>query len=307
MPNWTDVQKEIQGIAAINSPLDVVRRKYLLTMHRYTERNVIAYYSAFLQKSHASASIDDNDINAFMQTVYGLDKSKGLDLLLHTPGGNLAATESIVTYLKSIFGNDIRVFVPQIAMSAGTMIALAAKEIVMGKQSSIGPIDPQFGGMSCAGVIEEFNTALTTIRANPATAPAWQPIIAKYHPTFLGDCQKAIDWSNNIAQQWLASNMLSGKNDPAGDAKKIVDKIGSHKETYTHSKHIHIAECQALGIVVTPLEELDKKQIDGCKDLQDCVLTIHHTYMHTFSNSTAVKIVENHTGNAMVFHLPQRS
>ena len=42
-----------------------------------------------------------------MQAVYGLDKSKGLDIILHTPGGNTAATESIVTYLRSLFGNDI--------------------------------------------------------------------------------------------------------------------------------------------------------------------------------------------------------
>ena len=105
----------------------------------------------------------------------------------------------------------------------------------------------------------------------------------------------------------LASNMLSGKNDPAGDAKKIIDKIGSHKNTYSHSRHIHIEECKNLGLCVTPLEELDKKEIDGCEGLHDCVLTIHHTYMHTFSNSTAVKIVENHAGNAMVIHLPQRS
>ena len=43
-----------------------------------------------------------------MQAVYGLDKTKGLDLILHTPGGNTAATESIVHYLRAIFGTDIR-------------------------------------------------------------------------------------------------------------------------------------------------------------------------------------------------------
>lgn len=306
MPNWKQTMQEIQERAADN-PLDVVRRKYLLTMHRYTERNVIAYYSAFLQKpSSSNVSIDDNDKNAFMQTIHGLDKSKGLDLLLHTPGGNLAATESIVTYLKSIFGNDIRVFIPQIAMSAGTMIALAAKEIVMGKQSNIGPIDPQFGGVSCAGLIEEFNTALIMLKENPASAPAWQPIIAKYSPAFLGDCQKAITWAASIVRQWLASNMLKYNANPEADAARIVEMLSSHKETYSHSRHIHIEECKDLGLCVTPLEKLDKKQIDGCEDLQDCVLTIHHAYMHTFSNSSAVKIVENHTGNAMVIHLSQR-
>lgn len=303
MPNWGEVLTEIQG-TRVDNPLDIVRRKYLKIMHEYTDRNVIAYYSGFLQKPKGNISIDDNDKNAFMQTVYGLDKTKGLDLILHTPGGNTAATESIVHYLKSVFGNNIRVFVPQIAMSGGTMIALAAKEIVMGKQSNIGPIDPQFGGMSCAGVIEEFNNAVEEIKAKPSSAPLWQIIISKYHPTFLGDCQKAIDWSNNMVAEWLCNNMLSANSDPKGDAKRIVEKLGSHKETYTHSKHIHIEECKQLGIVVNSLEELEKRELNGCKDLQDCVLTIHHTYMHTFSISNAVKIVENHLGNAMIMNSP---
>jgi ClpP class serine protease len=155
MPNWGEVLTEIQGVGKQN-PLDSVRRKYLAIMNRYTERNVIAYYSGWLQRNVGGTAIDDNDKNALMQAVHGLDKTKGLDIILHTPGGQIAATESIVHYLKSLFGNDIRAFIPQLAMSAGTMIALSCKEIVMGKESNIGPIDPQFGGVSCIGVIEEF-------------------------------------------------------------------------------------------------------------------------------------------------------
>lgn len=301
MPNWGEVLKEIQGYQ-IDSPLDVIRRKYLRTMYEYTGRNVIAYYSSFLQKPNSNSSIDDNDKNAFMQTVHGLDKSKGLDLILHTPGGNTAATESIVNYLHSIFGNDIRAFVPQIAMSAGTMIALSCKEIVMGKQSNIGPIDPQFGGMSCAGVIEEFTKAVNEIKTNPKSTPLWQVIISKYHPTFLGDCQKAITWSEQMVKNWLVRNMLCDVEKPEETAKTIVDKIGSHEITFTHSKHIHIDECREIGIKVTELENMNKEERGGCKDLQDCVLTIHHTYMHTFSISNAIKIIENQNGNAMIMN-----
>ena len=233
-----------------------------------------------------------------------LRSSKGLDIILHTPGGSTAATESIVNYLRSLFGNNIRAFIPQIAMSAGTMIALSCKEIVMGKQSNIGPIDPQFGGMSCAGVIEEFQSAIEGIKTEAASAPLWQVIVSKYHPTFLGDCQKAIDWSRKMVTEWLSTNMLSDHDSPEEDSKKIVDILGSHKETFTHEKHIHIDECKKLGIKVVPLESLDNRELGGCKALQDCVLTIHHTYMHTFSNSNAVKIVENHLGSAMIMNAP---
>ena len=98
--------------------------------------------------------------------------------------------------------------------------------------------------------------------------------------------------------------MLSDHDKPEEDAKKILETLGSHKETFTHAKHIHIDDCQKLGIKVTPLETLDKRKISGCKDIQDCVLTIHHTYMHTFSYSSAVKIVENHHGSAMIMNMP---
>lgn len=305
MPSWIQVLNEIQG-TRVDNPLDTIRRKYLETMYNYTGRNVIAYYSGFLQKPQSDVTIDDNDKNALMQAVYGLDKSKGLDIILHTPGGKIAATESIVIYLRSLFGKDIRAFVPQIAMSAGTMIALSCKEIVMGKQSNIGPIDPQIGGVSCAGVIEEFENAIRCIKDDPDSASLWQVIISRYHPTFLGDCQKTIDWSNKMVIDWLCTNMLADHVSPNIDAQKIVDTLGSHQETFNHEKHIHIDECRRLGIKVVPLEELDKKEIDGCKDLQDCVLTIHHTYMHTFSNSSAVKIVENHLGSAMIMNDPMK-
>lgn len=298
MPNWEQVIKEINNVPSAH---DSIRRKYLGIMHQYTGRNVIAYYSAFIQKPRIDGTgISDTDKNAFMQAAHGLDRSLGLDLILHTPGGNVAATESLVYYLKSLFDDNIRVFVPQIAMSAGTMISLAAKEIVMGKQSNLGPIDPQFGGMSCAGVLEEFDTALKDIKENPSSVGLWSNIIQKYHPTFLGDCKKAIDWSEEIVKQWLMENMFKDSKEPDIDASRVVASLSSHNNTYSHARHIHISDLKKIGVNVVPLEGLDDREIGGCKDLQDCVLTVHHSYMNAFETSTAIKIVENHNGAAMI-------
>jgi len=61
-----------------------------------------------------------------------------LDLILHTPGGGGTATESIMDYLRKTFGNNIRTDIPQLAMSADTMMALSCRSIVMGKQLSLG-------------------------------------------------------------------------------------------------------------------------------------------------------------------------
>lgn len=300
MPNWGEILNRLEHEP---NPMDRMRRKYLKIMNEYTGRNVIAYYSCFIQKPELKGSqIDDNDKNALMQAVCGLDRSKGLDLILHTPGGQIASAESLVEYLKALFGNDIRTFVPQIAMSAGTMIALSTKEIVMGKQSNLGPIDPQYGGISCSGVIDEFEQACKDVSANPNMAAVWGPIISKYHPTFIGDCRNAINWSKTVVEEWLKENMFS--EDAQGDdkAKIIVDALSSHNETFSHSRHIHIDELLNLGVKVTKLEGLDDREKEDCKDLQDCVLTIHHLYMQTFANTNAIKIVESHLGNTMIIN-----
>lgn len=305
MPSWGQVLEELNNA---ENPLDIMRRKYLRILHQYTGRNIIAYYSAFIQKPGIEGTgIDDNDKNAFMQAVCGVDRSKGLDLILHTPGGAIAATESIVYYLKKLFGNDIRTFVPQMAMSAGTMIALSTKEIVMGKQSNLGPIDPQFGGMSCAGIIEEFEQAVEDVTNNPQSANVWGPIIGKYHPTFIGDCKKAIDWADSIVKNWLTENMFSAYPQNKAKANKVLRTLSSHNKTFSHSRHIHIDELKKLGLNITELEGLDERSIEDCKDLQDCVLTLHHSYMQTLASSDAIKIVENHNGEAMIMSKKRRN
>lgn len=298
MPNWKEVLDEIAQLNQQGGQaLDVVRRKYLRSIQEYTKRNVIAYYSGWLQRPNTrDVSVNDKDISGFMLNINKLDRDKGLDLLLHTPGGNLSATEALVSYLKSMFGKDIRAIVPQLSMSAGTMIALSCKEIHMGKHSSLGPIDPQMGNMPCQAVISEFEQAREEIKENPKNAALWQFIISKYHPTFLSSCRHAIDMSDDLAREWLIDNMCDGD---AGLADKILKHFSSHDDQKTHSRHISSEKCKELGVKIVELEKDDK--------LQDLVLTTHHAFMHTFSNTGAIKIIENHNGIAYIEHVPINS
>lgn len=296
MPGWNTVLDQIgrrqnDGRSAV----DLVRRQYLAKLHKYTGRNVIAYYSGWLSRPPQVPNLDigDDDKNGFMSAVHQLDRSKGLDLILHTPGGNIAATESLVEYLWEMFDKDIRVVVPQLAMSCGTMIACASKAIVMGKQSSLGPIDPQFGGVAAQAVLDEFEMAVQNIQANPASAPLWQAIIGKYHPTFLLECIQAIEWSRNMVKTWLMQNMFAGDGDAAqAKAEAAVHTLGDHAGTKTHSRHLSAALCKSIGLNVIDLEADNK--------LQDLVLTVHHAFMHTFGMTGAIKLIENHKGTATI-------
>src|SRR6266545_3886710 len=79
----------------------------------------------------------------------------------------------------------------------------------MGKHSSLGPIDPQIYGMPAHGVVEEFERAAKELQQNPTRVALWQPIIAKYHPTLIGECEKAIRWSVSMVKSWLVDGMFS--------------------------------------------------------------------------------------------------
>ncbi len=163
----------------------IVRHKYLKALHAHSKRNVIAYYSGWLSKGGVALSdINDEDKNGFMTTIHKLDRKLGLDLILHTPGGGIAATQSIVNYLQKMFGKNIRAIVPQIAMSAGTVMACCCKEIWMGMQSSLGPIDPQLRGIPAHGVIQEFKRAMREVKRDASRIVIWQQIIGQYRPTF---------------------------------------------------------------------------------------------------------------------------
>jgi hypothetical protein len=227
-----------------------------------------------------------------MTVINGLDKTKGLDLILHTPGGDTAATESIVDYLYKTFGNDIRCFVPQMAMSGGTMIACSCKEIWMGNHSSLGPIDPQYSGIPAHALIEEFQRAVKDIQSNPATIPVWQPIIAKFRPSLIGECEKVIKWSNDMVQEWLRRNMLNGDPDIEGKISSIMKELGDHAVNLAHNRHLSAEKCESIGLKIMKLESNHK--------LQEAVLSIHHSYIHTLGSTQAIKIIENHNGVALV-------
>ncbi len=98
MAGWNDVLKEV---TEAQSQQDAIRRKYLVELSNYTNRNVITYYSGWLKYPRFDGiDINDSDMTGFMNCVQGLDCTRGLDLVLHTPGGSPAAAEGIVYYLR---------------------------------------------------------------------------------------------------------------------------------------------------------------------------------------------------------------
>ena len=206
-------------------------------------------------------------------------------------------------YLRTKFDDDIRAIVPQIAMSAGTMMALSCKEILMGDHSNLGPIDPHLRGIPAQGVIEEFKRAYKEISEdkspNKLKLLVWRPILEQYRPTFLSQCEHAIKMSNEFVEDQLAEVMFKGDDAARLRAGKIVKAFSSVSHNKTHDKHIHADRCEALDI---KLSRLEKEH-----DLQDLVLTVHHCYMHSFMNTQAYKIIENQNGVFIAKYMRQKA
>ena len=97
--------------------------------------------------------IDINDSEEVLRAIHLTDRKIPLDLVLHTPGGLVLAATQIA---RAVFKHEgkVTVFVPHYAMSGGTLIALAADEIVMCEHAVLGPVDPQLGEYPAASILK---------------------------------------------------------------------------------------------------------------------------------------------------------
>jgi len=296
MPNRSDIQNEILNYK--NSGQDVLRRKYLTALHNHTKRDTIVYSSAYANGVSGvppyTLSVSTEDIQGFMAAINGL-KGTELDLILHSPGGSLEAAEQIVNYLRAKYAH-IRVIVPQNAMSAATMIACAADVIVMGKQSAIGPIDPQITFPTQHGpftapaqaLLDDFEQAKAEVTATPGVAPLWVSKMKDYPPGIFDICQNTLTLAKEKVELWMQQYMFKGEANAQQKAADIATWLSDAHHHKTHGHPINFDEALARGLNV---ERLEDDQV-----FQDRALTVFHATAVTFTVTNCVKMVENHKG-----------
>jgi len=100
-----------------------------------------------------SSYLNIEDSEEVLRAIRLTPDEQPIDLILHTPGGLVLAAEQIAKALVEHKGK-VTVFVPHYAMSGGTLIALAADQIVMDSNAVLGPIDPEVGDMPAASIIK---------------------------------------------------------------------------------------------------------------------------------------------------------
>lgn len=297
MPSWNELLDELAQQSDDQARSDWMNSRITGALDALGKlrggRNVLVYGSAFLQKPHLPAmaiQITHEDLNGFMSCIYGMDWGKGLTVLLHTPGGVTNAAETIVSYLRSKF-DDIEVVVPAFAMSAGTMISLAADRIVMGRQSQLGPIDPQMvmGGrsVSAQAVVDQFDRAKADVLADPAMAHVWAPILPSLGPSLLVDARNALSYSETMVSNWLLQGMCNGS---AADAAAAARHFNDAQTHMSHGRRIDREEARAQGLIVEDLE--------ASQELQEQVLTAYHVMTIIFEQTNVAKMIRSDAGRA---------
>jgi ClpP class serine protease len=170
--------------------------------------------------------IDLNDAEDVLEAIRTTPPNQPIEMVLHTPGGLVLPALQIARALKAHPGRKT-VFVPHYAMSGGTLIALAADEIVLNKHAVLGPIDPQIGGMPAA--------SLARIRAEKSinAIDDYTLVLADVGQMAIGQLQRA------------ARDLLKGT---VGDnqAAAIAEQLSSGR--WTHDYPIEAGEAREIGL-----------------------------------------------------------
>lgn len=197
------------------------RKSHVITMiHRQETRSFFTV--------PVSRMIDLEDAQQIIPEIKRTPKDTPIDLILHTPGGMVLAAMQIARAVKA-HPAGVTVHVPVYAMSGGTLIALAANEIVMDAFSVLGPIDPQLMGIPAAGLVEVKHekpiaevTDLTLVLANMG--------------------EKAIQQVKRGALELIGDRLAPDK------AKELVDNLASGQ--WTHDYGLTAEEARSLGLNV---------------------------------------------------------
>ena len=307
MPGWSELQNELVGQGGPNWLLQQLSKYMNGIAELRNGATVISYASAFLQRPEVNSSIAYEDVHGLMEAVHSADIEGGghLTLILHTPGGDLYAVESVVDYLHAKF-NYIEVIVPFLAMSAGAMISLASNLVILGKQSQLGPIDPQISSgykwHSARAILEGFERAKEDIERNTKSAHLWAPILQNMGPSLMVEADKSLHHSKELVVEWLRRRMFSGELDAEETIQKIAGYFnaeqtdGAHRNVYVHGQRIGLQKLLTLGVKTETLEENQQ--------LQDAVLSAYHVMTLMFTHSQTIKIIAANSGGWWIKNHP---
>lgn len=225
-PMWQKRQLETRRIQTIKAIERQNNSRVILLIHR---QESISFLGIPL-----SRYITIEDSEQVLRAIRFTPPDVPIDLILHTPGGLVLATEQIARALIR-HKAKVRVYVPHYAMSGGTMLALAADEIIMDANAVLGPVDPQLGNFAAASLIK-------VVEQKPISDVDDQTLI-------MADlARKAMNQVQNFVRTLLQDTVPQRKISPE-KVEPIIEALTTGR--VTHDYPITVEEASELGLPIT--------------------------------------------------------
>ena len=225
-PAWQKRMVAMRRIQALREFEQQRNSRVILLIHRQESINLLGI--------PLSRYISIEDSEEVLRAIRLTPPDVPIDLILHTPGGLVLATEQIARALIR-HKAKVTVYVPHYAMSGGTMLALAADEIIMDENAVLGPVDPQLGNFAAASILK-------VVEQKPIGEIDDQTLI-------MADLSgKAIKQVQRFVRTLLEDNFPKQKIQPE-NIDRIIDTLTTGQ--ITHDCPITVEEATQLGLPIT--------------------------------------------------------
>ena len=251
-----------------------------------------------LSASRAPIGIDYTDILAVQDQLANM-AGNSIDVVLETPGGLGDAVEDIVNIVREKY-ESVGMIVPGYAKGAGTIFAMAGDELLMGRASSLGPIDAQAqladgSRFSADAFLEGLEKIKAEAEKSGRLTPAYIPILQNISPDEIRNCEDMRIFSRHLVTKWLAEDKFKSRDRHSDGGKvtvgerrrracEIAAALCSRSKWMTRSRSIKVDDLKELCVSVT--------SYDDNADLSDAITRYYTLLRLSFEASASYKIFE---------------
>lgn len=228
------------------------RQNIFTKLEKELKRPVVSFFTSF----KFPVMIEDADADMLEGVLQKTDLSKGLALVISSPGGFGLTAERIINICRSYSGTgEFWTIVPSKAKSAATMICFGGSKIIMGPTSELGPIGPQLTTsekgvvkrFSLYNIVESYDELFKkAVKEEKGNLQPYLQQLANYDEREIKEFRAAISLSEDIAIRTLSSGMMKGV--PKKDIKKKIEIFLNPKRTKTHGRPIYTKESSNCGL-----------------------------------------------------------
>ncbi|MCG6552415.1 MAG: hypothetical protein L7F77_08810 [Candidatus Magnetominusculus sp. LBB02] len=240
----------------------ITRKPIITELEKIFDKPVVSFFTSF----QFPVMIDDTDADMLEGVLQKIDLSKGLILIVSSPGGDGLAAERIINICRSYSGTgEYYTLVPKKAKSAATMICFGSRKIIMGPNSELGPIDPQVAivengitdTFSVYNIIKSYEDLFEkAVKEKVGNLEPYLQQLGFYDPRVIEEHRASMTLSEDIAIRTLASGMMNGIAE-----KTIKEKIKiflTPEHTKIHGRPIYRDE--AVGCSLS-IESINVKEM----------------------------------------------